>query len=341
MRVPLFVERTEQPETMLCRKIVAALFAQRISPLPFAANAREFSDVCSALQARHTPPAVFVINTADAAELLTQIERTTDPNIPMLLFHRQFYSEAAMSPVAMREAGVARVIERITRKKCVWAYGGLTVDAVARTAAEAIRQFLRNGDFSQFERVNPKTTSQRLSPVKLASSASLPAVPGQSTTSSGRLMRVASSQALPAVGSMSSKSAATMRAVEPLGPPPPPPPPPSNATVISGLIGHVGVGTLLTMFEMEKKTGRMTISRPDETAMLQLRAGRIVHATIDGLLVPLESQSGPESVYYLLAWKEGAFEFTPCEISSDDQVGRTTTELLMEGARRRDEKTSR
>jgi hypothetical protein len=44
-----------------------------------------------------------------------------------------------------------------------------------------------------------------------------------------------------------------------------------------------------------------------------------------------------ECVYYLLKWSEGRFEFKPGDVASEDRVGASTTQLLMEGARRLDE----
>jgi hypothetical protein len=40
----------------------------------------------------------------------------------------------------------------------------------------------------------------------------------------------------------------------------------------------------------------------------------------------------------LLDWHDGQFEFSPAEITGRDEVGLSVTQILLEHARRRDEK---
>ena len=93
------------------------------------------------------------------------------------------------------------------------------------------------------------------------------------------------------------------------------------------------------MFEMDKKSGELIINRRSETARLELKSGRIVRATVDGLTVPLSSQSGPESVYYALTWTDGSFDFVPRLVEIEDEIKTPTTQFLMEAARRADQQT--
>jgi CheY-like chemotaxis protein len=140
---------------------------------------------------------------------------------------------------------------------------------------------------------------------------------------------------------------------------PPPSPPaavdPEHSDVHFGLLGRleqVGLSALLTLLEMERKTGVLVVvhdrgerrkdrtdpgGHPSPTARVYLRGGRVIAARIDGASAPLHE----ECVYLLLEWATGSFEFTSCEVSEAPAIHVTTTHLLMEGARRIDESSRR
>lgn len=125
-------------------------------------------------------------------------------------------------------------------------------------------------------------------------------------------------------------------------------------TALAGDLSEIGLPMLLTMLEMEQKSGILELTHEQEgVAELYLKGGRVVHATLD--YTPGGDDDGADSgagddddelswgvedaecVYYLLKWTEGRFEFKPGEVASEDRVGASTTQLLMEGARRLDE----
>jgi len=108
----------------------------------------------------------------------------------------------------------------------------------------------------------------------------------------------------------------------------------------SGLAGHldqVGLPSLLTLLEMERKSGILVLTHDDspDVGRIFVRSGRVVRAQIDDSEEPLNE----ECVYYLLEWRKGAFSFHARDVDMTDEVGQTTTHLLMEGARRMDELT--
>ena len=137
---------------------------------------------------------------------------------------------------------------------------------------------------------------------------------------------------------------------------PPPAPPaavdPESSEVHFGLMGRleqVGLSALLTLLEMERKTGVLVVvhdrgerkqrartdpgGHPNPTGRIYLRAGRVIAARVDGAPIPINE----ECVYLLLEWATGSFEFTAGEVTETPQIHVTTTHLLMEGARRIDE----
>ena len=113
---------------------------------------------------------------------------------------------------------------------------------------------------------------------------------------------------------------------------------PSPTDVGSGLggnLGQVGLSSLLTLLEMERKSGILVISDDNskDVGRIFLRAGRVVSARIEGRSEPVNE----ECVFFMLSWVAGAFEFDGTEVEMADEINTTTTHLLMEGARRLDE----
>lgn len=110
----------------------------------------------------------------------------------------------------------------------------------------------------------------------------------------------------------------------------------STTAALTGNLEEIGLSVLLTLLEMERKTGVLAVRdrAEDHFARIYLRDGRVVHATMesDGIR-PVNA----DCIYFLLNWNAGRFEFNLAEVDMEDQVGATTTHLLMEGAKRIDE----
>ncbi|HZN61511.1 MAG TPA: response regulator [Planctomycetota bacterium] len=101
-----------------------------------------------------------------------------------------------------------------------------------------------------------------------------------------------------------------------------------------GRLEQVGLPSLLTMLDLERKSGVMEIVRADpvEKGRIFLRDGVVVHANLNN-----DTRKDQGAVYHLLSWSGGTFEFTECSVDINDQVNQPTMHLLMEGARRLDE----
>jgi CheY-like chemotaxis protein len=102
---------------------------------------------------------------------------------------------------------------------------------------------------------------------------------------------------------------------------------------LRGVLGEIGLPSLLVMLEMERKSGILVIDAEPGTARLFLRKGRIMRAEVDHP-APL---SGALAVYSTLGWNEGHFELLIGDVGGVDEIQASTTFLLMEGARRADE----
>lgn len=105
---------------------------------------------------------------------------------------------------------------------------------------------------------------------------------------------------------------------------------------LRGDLAQIGLAALLTMIEMERKTGVLSLRDPGgASAQILVRAGRVVHARLDDRADPVDA----ECVYYLLGWSAGSFDLIACEVEGADRVHTSTMNLLLEGARRMDEST--
>lgn len=101
---------------------------------------------------------------------------------------------------------------------------------------------------------------------------------------------------------------------------------------LTGALAHFGLPTVLTVLEMERRTGVLVVRGTDRTGRLTLRDGQVVHAEIRG-----EDLRGTDAVFELLGWVDGGFIFRVGEVSAANEVCLPTSMLLLEAARRADE----
>lgn len=111
------------------------------------------------------------------------------------------------------------------------------------------------------------------------------------------------------------------------------PPAPTMSPGLRGSIMDIGLGTLWSLFEFERKSGILLLLRHGEI-------GRVFFA--DGRILKVEGSQGiaKDKLMRLLDWRDGSFEFTPCAIGGKDEVNLSVTQLLLEHARTRDEQNA-
>jgi cytoskeletal protein CcmA (bactofilin family) len=103
-------------------------------------------------------------------------------------------------------------------------------------------------------------------------------------------------------------------------------------TALSGALEHAGIASLLTLLEMERRTGVLELRSRLGLSQLVLRDGFVVSALVDGSPVPT-----CDVVSQYLGWNGGRFVFRVGDLGAADEVGVPTTLLLLEAARRIDE----
>jgi CheY-like chemotaxis protein len=104
---------------------------------------------------------------------------------------------------------------------------------------------------------------------------------------------------------------------------------------LRGNLVDIGLGTLLSLFEFERKSGILLLLREGEIARLFVSEGKI-------LKVEANTGNGApkQRLMQLLDWHVGQFEFSPCSIGGRDEVHTTVTQILLEHARTSDEQSA-
>jgi len=99
-----------------------------------------------------------------------------------------------------------------------------------------------------------------------------------------------------------------------------------------GNIQDIGLGPLLTLFDMENKTGFLRIDAQNQSCTFYLRAGRIVRASMAN-----SDKVNRRAIYAALSWQNGVFHFRDCEVDGEDFIQENTSQLLLEFAQALDE----
>jgi two-component system OmpR family response regulator len=103
-------------------------------------------------------------------------------------------------------------------------------------------------------------------------------------------------------------------------------------SALRGELSEISLPSVLTVLEMEHKTGLLLVERGHESGRAFIREGRVIRAAVEP-----SGLTGSAAVYALLFWQEGAFDFLAGDVGGVDEIQTSTTYLLMEGARRYDE----
>jgi len=104
---------------------------------------------------------------------------------------------------------------------------------------------------------------------------------------------------------------------------------------LRGSLVDIGLGTLLSLLEFERKSGVLLVLRPRELARVFVAGGKIL--TVE---MTTGEPKPKDRLMHLLDWSDGQFEFSPAEIAGRDELGLSVTQVLLEHARKRDEQTA-
>jgi CheY-like chemotaxis protein len=104
--------------------------------------------------------------------------------------------------------------------------------------------------------------------------------------------------------------------------------------VLTGSLEEFGLSSVLIVLELERKSGVVVLHAEGGVGRLHLREGRVIRAQIEGPA----ARAGSVAVFEMLAWSHGRFEFQSGGVEGEDEIGASTSFLLLEGARLEDER---
>jgi len=111
---------------------------------------------------------------------------------------------------------------------------------------------------------------------------------------------------------------------------------PGIMTAFRGTLDQIGLPSILSLVDMERKTGMLVLvlEPAKEKARLYFYEGRVIRAGYD----KKDKPKNADLIYELLSRAEGKFEFRNLVVDDKDEIRTPTMHLLLEGARLMDEK---
>lgn len=106
----------------------------------------------------------------------------------------------------------------------------------------------------------------------------------------------------------------------------------TERVMLRGVLTELGLPSLLTMLEQDRKSGNLMLTRNEIIAWIAFSQGRIIRAR--------SSEPAPDARSVLMSvldWSDGYFELSAGAPVDSAEIDESVTHLLMEHARRRDE----
>jgi CheY-like chemotaxis protein len=103
-----------------------------------------------------------------------------------------------------------------------------------------------------------------------------------------------------------------------------------EAQELEGSFAQLPLPDLLQMLKLNRRSGRLEVSRGSEQGAVEVAEGRPVDASVGTVL-------GEKALFRLLAWHDGSFAFLPGPPPSVTRISRGMDDALLEGMRQADE----
>lgn len=149
MHLPIFIEvlqKQTSSDLQICRKIAAQMFRNNVSPLPFASSTYETAEVIHSLRRKDLEPALFVINTYWAEEILKDLDAVAG-ELPILLLTRRA-AGSALDLQATSDDDKSCPLKDLDKRRIVKChYGAKTSQHTADVVSKALVQFAQDGQF--------------------------------------------------------------------------------------------------------------------------------------------------------------------------------------------------
>jgi len=120
---------------------------------------------------------------------------------------------------------------------------------------------------------------------------------------------------------------------------------PVAPAALEGTLSDVGLATVLAIFDLERRSGIISLhSQSGWNGEVLVRDGRAIAATVYATVHDDDEHGdvanllrGRDALYELLDWRQGRFGFRPSFVDAADELHGSTSELLLDAARRLDE----
>jgi hypothetical protein len=158
MPVPVFIEVLHSDKNLdlqICRKIMSQLFRRNVNPLPFASSIYELVDVLHVLRRMKHTPAIFIVNTYWAEDILRDLDAIVG-DTPILLLDRRIVSTGGSVNNPLQDMELRKI------SRCL--FGPKTSEQTAESVANALVKFLKDGEFWHIESLGG-TSSMNLKPI--------------------------------------------------------------------------------------------------------------------------------------------------------------------------------
>jgi response regulator RpfG family c-di-GMP phosphodiesterase len=109
---------------------------------------------------------------------------------------------------------------------------------------------------------------------------------------------------------------------------------PASNNALRGDLSQVGLQSVLSFIEMEKRSGTLLVVSGDDLVTLHCREGQVVQVDLPAAE---DHREGIERLLFPLDLTEGRFDLTATDVTAKDSIGVPTSYALLEHARRRDE----
>ena len=102
---------------------------------------------------------------------------------------------------------------------------------------------------------------------------------------------------------------------------------------LAGTLEQFGAASVLMLLDLERRSGVLIVTAALGRGRIYVREGRVLRAVVEGQ----PQLRAALAVFELLTWGDGRFEFHAGPVEGEDEIGTSTSFLLLEGARLQDE----
>jgi hypothetical protein len=102
---------------------------------------------------------------------------------------------------------------------------------------------------------------------------------------------------------------------------------------LAGTLEQFSAASVLMLLDLERRSGVLIVTAALGRGRIYVREGRVLRAVVEGQ----PQLRAALAVFELLTWGDGRFEFHAGPVEGEDEIGSSTSFLLLEGARLQDE----